>query len=186
MSSSLLPLNIGPQITSIQPRLPRIAFIFCFPLRSIWCFGRSARQPGVYKIVEVLEAGKHFPGATQEPTADLLDGNSANQVHRNSQPMREGQLSLSSRAAAGVLVPVTNHGVAVLLDQIKIIRDNLANGLLESRQIAFLPGTEVANLRFGKVFLLVLGRIVDLVAKRLEQRSNFGAPALAQIGRVFD
>src|SRR5579859_2978136 len=28
ISSSLLPLNIGPQITSIQPRLPRIAFIF--------------------------------------------------------------------------------------------------------------------------------------------------------------
>ena len=100
--------------------------------------------------------------------------------------MREGQLSLSSRAAAGVLIPVTNHGVAMLLDQIKIIRDNLANGLLEARQIAFLPGTEVANLRLGKVFLLVLGRIVDLVAERLEQRSNLGAPALTQIGRVFD
>src|ERR1051326_2603856 len=32
ISSSLLPLNIGPQITSIQPRLPRIAFIFPVPL----------------------------------------------------------------------------------------------------------------------------------------------------------
>src|ERR1700749_4989699 len=31
ISSSLLPLNIGPQTTSIQPRLPRIAFILLLP-----------------------------------------------------------------------------------------------------------------------------------------------------------
>src|SRR5947209_7971420 len=140
ISSSLLPLNIGPQITSTQPRLPRIAFISSSPFNPSNLFGRDVAVLCLYgkrfarpafigflcrlvrqllhESVKIIEAYKDFSGAAQQPAADLLYWHDADQVHGNPQAMREGQFALRSRAASRVLVPITDNRIAAVLDQV--------------------------------------------------------------------
>src|SRR6266481_188962 len=169
ISSSLLPLNMGPQITSIQPRFPRIAFILVLLLRHL--FRSRALCPGLPHIfVKLVKTGKHFRGAAQQPAAHLLHRHGADQIDRNAQPVREGQLALRARAASGVLVPVADNRIALMLDQVKIKCNDLAYGLLEARQVALLPRTKLAHLGLREVLLFIQRRIVKSVPQQREQQ----------------
>ena len=53
--------------------------------------------------------------------------------------MREGQLALRAGAASGVLVPVADNRVTAVLDQIKVIGNDLLDCLAEAAEVALLP-----------------------------------------------
>src|SRR6266404_9422316 len=157
ISSSLLPLNMGPQITSIQPKLPRMAFISSspfspsflpsfFPARSLCDFcHRCPCQPGAGKFPEFFKRRKHLSGTTQQPAADIVDWHPADQVHRESQTMSKSQFALCAGAASGVLVPVTDNGVTLVFDQIKVIGNNFFDGLAEAPQVSGFPCAKLAG-----------------------------------------
>src|ERR1700757_4923017 len=128
ISSSLLPLNMGPQITSIQPRFPRIAFIPRIPFPFDWISGsiltssgRQLRRLAAHETAKSFEVREDFSGASQQPPADFCYRHPADQVHGNAQTVSEGQLALGTRAASPMVVPVANDGVGLALDQIEII-----------------------------------------------------------------
>src|SRR5579859_604590 len=169
ISSSLLPLNMGPQITSIQPRFPRIAFILVLLLRHL--FRLRALCTGLpYIFVKLVKAGKHFRGAAQQPAAHLLHRYGADQIYRNAQPVRESQFALRASAASGVLVPVADNRVALMLNQVKIKCNDLADGLLEARQIALLPRAKLTDFGFAEVLLFIQRRIIKRMPHRAEQQ----------------
>ena len=133
-----------------------------------------------------FEIGEHLSGASQEPAADLVGWHSADQVNGNSQMVRERELTLRACAPSSMAVPVADNRIALMPDEIKIVSNDLADGLLESRQVGLFPGAELSHLGFTQVLHLVLGRIIDLVSQGPQQGRNFGAPALAQIRRIFN
>src|SRR6185437_11402812 len=100
--------------------------------------------------------------------------------------MRKRQLALRSRAASRVLIPVANNGIALMLNQVQIIRNDLAHCLLEPAQVRLLPRPEFAHFRIGQVLLLVFGGIVDLVPQTLEHRPDLRPPRLSEIRRVLN
>ena len=66
-----------------------------------------------------------------------------------------------------------------MLDQVEIIGNDLADGLLETRQITMLPRAELPHLGLAQVLHLVFGRIVNIVSQGLEQRRDLRAPSFA-------
>ena len=50
--------------------------------------------------------------------------------------MRKGQLALRAGAASGVLVPVADNRITVVLNEIKIIGDDLLDRLAEAAKVA--------------------------------------------------
>lgn len=93
--------------------------------------------------------------------------------------MRECQFSLGTSATTCILVPIAENRVALTLDKIEIVGDDLADRLLKARQVGLLPGAKLVHLGFGKVLHLVLGRIVNIVAERPEHGRDFRTPAFA-------
>ena len=57
--------------------------------------------------------------------------------------MRKGQLALSAGAASGVLVPVTDDRVTLVLDEIKVVGDDLLDRLAEAAEVAGFPGAKL-------------------------------------------
>src|SRR2546421_11756736 len=136
--------------------------------------------------MKLFEIGEHLSGASQEPAADLVGWHSADQVNGNAEMVRERELTLGACAPSCMAIPVADNRIALMPDEIKIISNDLADGLLEARQIGFFPGAELPHLDFRQVLHLVLSRIVDLVSQGPQQGRYFGAPALAQIRRIFN
>ena len=58
--------------------------------------------------------------------------------------MREGQLALRAGAASGVLVPVADNRVTLVLDQIKIVGNDFLDRPAEAAKIALLPGAKLS------------------------------------------
>jgi hypothetical protein len=143
-------------------------------------------QLAVYKFIEFFKACKHFRGAAQQPAADVLHRYRANQINGNTHAVSEGQFTLRAGAASGVLVPIADNRVTAMLDQIKIVGDDFSDRLLKAVEVAYLPGAKLAGFNGGQVFHLVVGGIVNLMSQGLEHRSDLGAPALAEIRRVFN
>ena len=61
--------------------------------------------------------------------------------------MRKRQLALRAGAASGVLVPVTDHGVTAVLDQIKIVGNNFLDRLAKALKVCSLSMCETRGLR---------------------------------------
>src|SRR5262249_40154534 len=95
--------------------------------------GQRSRQTATDKAAEGVKIAEDLAGAPQEPAADLFHRHATNHVDRNPQAMGQSQFALRSRAPAGIPVPVTYNGIATMLDQIQIVRDDLAHRLLKSR-----------------------------------------------------
>src|SRR5579859_1850212 len=223
ISSSLLPLNIGPQITSIQPRLPRIAFIFSplslslqtadapdivssalkprsSPRKSGSLLYRQTRRRRArlgltalagrgcapHEFMKMIKPLKDLRGAGQQPAAHLLHRHTADQVHRNANPVREGQLALRAGAAPGVLIPITDNRVSPVLDQIEVPGDDLPHRPAKTLEIGMLPRAKLAHLGFRQVLELVFGGIIDLMPQLAQSRSDLQAPAFAFVGRVLN
>src|SRR5258708_596669 len=155
----------------------------CLPVHSASLDGRWL---AMHKFVKFFKTRKNFRGAAQQPAADVLNRHPANQINGNAYAMREGQLALRAGAASGVLVPIADDGVAVVLDQIKIVGNDLLDRPAKAPKIALLPGAKLAGLNFSQVFHLVFGRIVNLMAEGLEHWSDFGTPALTEVRRVLN
>src|ERR1041385_141611 len=100
--------------------------------------------------------------------------------------MREGQLALCACAASGVLVPVADNRVTAMLNQIKIVSNDLLDRPAKAREIALFPGAKFAGFGCGQVLHLVFGRIVNLMSHGLERWSDLGAPAFAMVRRIFN
>src|SRR6185312_5499423 len=100
--------------------------------------------------------------------------------------MRECQLALRSRTASRVLIPVADNRIAVVLNQVQIIRNDLAHCLLEPAQVRLLPRSEFAHFRIGQVLLLIFRGIIDLVPQTLEHRPDLRPPRLSEIRRVLN
>src|SRR6185437_11213975 len=100
--------------------------------------------------------------------------------------MREGQLALRSRTASGVLVPVADNRVTAVLNQIKIVSNDLLDRLTETAKIGRLPRAKFANFDHGQVLHLVFSRIVNLMSHGLKRWSDLGAPSFAMVRRVFN
>ena len=73
-------------------------------------------------------------------------GIAANHVYRHTHSVSKGQLALRAGAASGVLVPITDQRVATMLNEIEIIGNDLADGLLKAIEIARLPLSEIRGL----------------------------------------
>src|SRR5437764_6492236 len=110
-----------------------------------------------------FEIGEHLSCASQKPAADLVGWHSADQVNRNAEMVRECQLTLRACAPSCMAVPVADNRIALVPDEIKIVSNDLADGLLEARQVGLFPGAKLPHLGFTQVLHLVLGRIVDLM-----------------------
>ena len=95
--------------------------------------------------------------------------------------MREGQLAVSSRATAGMLMPEAEDRINLLLDQIEVESNDLADGLLKTRQVAVLPRAKFPCFGFTQVLHLVFGRIVNSMPERLKKRRYLCPPGLAEI-----
>src|SRR5947209_15589555 len=100
--------------------------------------------------------------------------------------MREGHLTLRAGDASGVLVPVADNCVTMVLDQVEVIGNDLLDRLAEAAEIALLPRAKLSGLNGGQVFHLVFSRIINLMSQGLERRSDLGAPAFSEIRRVLD
>ncbi len=96
--------------------------------------------------------------------------------------MREGQLALRAGAASGILVPVTDQRVATMFDEIEIIGNDLADGLLKAMKIAGFPWAKFAHFSFREIFHLVERGIIHLMTQRFQQRRDFSTPAFARSG----
>ncbi len=64
-----------------------------------------------------------------------------------------GQLTLCARAASGVLVPVTDNRVTLVLDQVKIVGNDLLDRLAKAAEIALLPGAELVASTAVRFFI---------------------------------
>src|SRR6185437_15720770 len=100
--------------------------------------------------------------------------------------MRECQLALRSRASSRVLIPVADNRIALAFNQVQIIRNDLAHGLLEPAQVRLLPRSKFAHFRIGQVLLLVSRGIIDAVPQRLKHRPDLRPPRLSEIRRVLN
>src|SRR4051794_19499853 len=100
--------------------------------------------------------------------------------------MGEGQFSLRARAFKNVLVPMANDVVSLLFDPIEVVRDDLADGLLEARQVGGFPSAEVGDFVVGKILLFVERGVVHGMSQRLKEWSDGGAPCASVIRCVFD
>ena len=144
-------------------------------------------MPIAHEGAKLFKVREYFCCASQKPAADFFDGHDANQINRYAQPMRKRQFPLGARAFPGMPVPITDNGIAVVLNQVQIISDDFAHRLLKSGQISLLPRPEFTHLSVVQVLLFVLCGIVNIVSQGLEQRLDFSAPSsLAEIRRVLD
>ena len=100
--------------------------------------------------------------------------------------MRKGQFALRAGAASGVLVPVADNRVTLVLNQIKVVGNDLLDRLAEAAEVACFQARNSAGFDGGQVFHLVFSRIVNLMSQGLERRSDLGAPAFAEVRRVFN
>src|SRR5215470_2606230 len=85
-----------------------------------------------------------------------------------------------------MLVPIADNGVGAVLDQVKIVGDDLLHGAAEAIEVCLLPGAELARLGFSQVLQLVFGGIVNLVPQLLERRGDSQTPAFAFVRRVLN
>src|SRR5579884_2314030 len=136
--------------------------------------------------MKLTERCKYLCGAAQQPSTYLLHWDAADQIHRNAMAMRKSQFALRARAASGILVPVAENGITAMLDQVQVISNDLAHGLLEARKVGSFPCSKFAGFCFSQFFPLIFRRIIEFVAKRLKSRLDFRAPALALIRRIFN
>src|SRR6185312_15344605 len=104
------------------------------------------------EFLKFIERSENFRGAAEEPAADLLDWYAADQVHRDSQPMRECQFTLRTCAATSVLVPIADKSVTAMFDQIKIVSNDLLHGPAEAREIFGFPRAKLTRLTLGHFF----------------------------------
>ena len=107
---------------------------------------RPGGQLAVHEIVEFFRARKHFRRTAQKPSTDLLYRHGTNHVYGHAQAVSEGELALRAGAASGVLVPITDQRVATMLNEIEIISNDLADGLLKAIEIARFSIGEIRGL----------------------------------------
>src|SRR5438046_9186163 len=98
-----------------------------------------------------FEIGEHLSCASQEPAAYLVGWHSADQVNGNAEMVRKRQLTLRACAPPCMAVPVADNRIALMPDEIKIVSNDLTDGLLEARQVGLLPGTELPHLGLSQV-----------------------------------
>src|SRR5438270_12352289 len=103
MSSSLLPLNMGPQTTSIHPMLRDARFMESLlsprttSLRQSRVGDGGARQFTMLAAEELFrfgKVGKYFGSAAQDPATDLLDGHSQHEINRDTAAAGQGQVAV--------------------------------------------------------------------------------------------
>src|ERR1041384_1323133 len=138
ISSSLLPLNIGPQMTSIQPRLPLAKFMNSPQLSafshsnstrnselSIWRFFAVLWDLCVESCFQLLEVREHFAGASQHPAADLVLRHAQHQVNGDTSAMSVRDLTLRASAARRRLIEIADDALAAV-DPIQVPCNDLA------------------------------------------------------------
>ena len=112
--------------------------------------------------------GGEDAGATPEdPTTDLCNRHSSNKIHRNIHPVRKCKLPLGTGSALGELIPIADQIVGLVENTIEVIGNDLADGLLKTRQIRAFPGTKAGHFFVTEILALVASWVVYRVAEGL-------------------
>jgi hypothetical protein len=86
-----------------------------------------------------------------------------------------------------IAAQATNNVIGLVLHDIQIVLNDLADHTAESFDVLFFPLPELPGLFIGEIFLFVFGGIVNAMPQIIVQkRRKFSTPQLAAIRREFN
>src|ERR1700674_4293348 len=97
------------------------------------------------ELLQFLHTGKNTVGASQHPSADLLDAGIRHQVHGNALTIGTRKFGGSSATRRRRAIPgqIANDVVSLVFDDVEVVVDNLAHDAAETLDIRLFPLTEM-------------------------------------------